>query len=90
MVKGRLNHPFLVALAITILVCLPTFMVGEPEVREVPMQIANPASVYCAEQLGGTLTIVNTPPGEVGYCVLPDGRTCEEWELFRTGNCVPP
>jgi len=47
-----------------------------------PVGMANPASVYCAEQ-GGTLEIRNAPGGQTGYCDLPDGRVIEEWELFR-------
>lgn len=44
--------------------------------------IANPASVYCIEQ-GGRLEIVRGPAGDVGWCILPDGRRIEEWEFFR-------
>jgi len=54
------------------------------------VQIANPASVYCVQNMSGVLTITDTPEGQVGYCNLPDGRICEEWELFRTGNCTVP
>lgn len=53
-------------------------------------QIANPASVNCVEARGGSLSIVDTAAGQVGYCDLPDGRTCEEWDLFRDGTCTPP
>jgi uncharacterized protein len=45
--------------------------------------IANPASVYCVQQ-GGRVEIVNTPQGQVGYCILPDGRRIEEWAFFRS------
>lgn len=47
--------------------------------------IANPASVYCIEQ-GGKLEIVRTEKGDVGWCVLPDGRHIEEWRFFRARN----
>jgi putative hemolysin len=50
-------------------------------------QLANPASVYCEEQ-GGTVTIIETDDGQVGICVLDDGRECEEWAYYR-GECVP-
>ena len=53
-------------------------------------QIANPASIYCVEELGGTSEFRDTPEGSVGICNLPDGRQCEEWQLFRTGNCETP
>lgn len=45
--------------------------------------IANPASVYCVEQ-GGRVEIVATDKGQIGVCVLPDGRRIEEWEFFRS------
>lgn len=54
-----------------------------------PSGLANPASVNCEQKLGGSLEIVNTPAGQVGYCHLPDGRACEEWDLYRTGACTP-
>ena len=44
--------------------------------------MANPASVYCAEQ-GGKLSIENQPAGQVGICTLPDGTQMEEWALYR-------
>jgi putative hemolysin len=44
--------------------------------------IANPASVYCVQQ-GGRVEIVTTDKGQIGICVLPDGRRIEEWEFFR-------
>jgi len=34
--------------------------------------ISNPSSVYCQE-MGGTIEINNTPIGQQGLCVLPDG-----------------
>ncbi len=53
-------------------------------------QLPNPASVYCIESMNGTLDIIDTVDGQVGICNLPDGRRCEEWELFRTGSCTLP
>lgn len=50
--------------------------------------LPNPASVACIEQ-GGELTMVDRPGGQVGICKLRDGRSCEEWALFRDGRCVP-
>lgn len=51
--------------------------------------IANPASVNC-EELRGELYIVDTGSGQVGYCELPDGSTCEEWALYNEERCVEP
>jgi putative hemolysin len=44
--------------------------------------LANPASITCA-RLGGQVEIRRQPAGEVGYCLLPDGRTVEEVALLR-------
>ncbi len=44
--------------------------------------LANPASVYCAEQ-GGRVEIRKGANGETGYCHLPDGRVIEEWKFYR-------
>jgi len=51
--------------------------------------LANPASVNCG-RLGGRTEIRNGPQGQFGVCMLPDGRVCEEWALFRDGRCVRP
>lgn len=48
--------------------------------------MANPASTNCIE-MGGTLEIVEGADGQFGLCHLPDGRVCDEWALFRDGNC---
>jgi len=51
-------------------------------------QIANPASVYCKNQ-GGKSIIKTAPDGsQTGFCSFSDGRYCDEWEFFRTKNCV--
>ena len=47
--------------------------------------IANPASVYCVQQ-GGKLEIVDTKKGQIGICVLPDGRRIEEWKFYRASQ----
>lgn len=48
-------------------------------------ELANPASVHCAEQ-GGTLRMEENAAGQYGICTLPDGTECEEWAYFR-GEC---
>ncbi len=45
-------------------------------------QLANPASVNCVQK-GGKLEIVETPEGQQGICVLPDGTRCDEWAFLR-------
>ena len=32
----------------------------------------------------GRVEIVATDKGQIGVCVLPDGRRIEEWEFFRS------
>ncbi len=44
--------------------------------------MANPASVYCAQQ-GGKSERVTTAAGQSSNCHLPDGRVVEEWALYR-------
>jgi putative hemolysin len=44
--------------------------------------LANPAAVFCVRR-GGTHVIRDTPAGQVGYCVFPDGREVEAWAYFR-------
>jgi uncharacterized protein len=51
----------------------------------VQLALANPASVYCVQQ-GGRLEIVRTNKGEIGICILPDGRRIEEWKFFRANK----
>jgi putative hemolysin len=48
--------------------------------------LANPASVFCEEH-GGQVEIRDADGGQVGFCVFPDGRECEEWAFFH-GECV--
>lgn len=51
--------------------------------------LANPASVNCVQNKGGTLEIKKDPEGnEYGVCHLPDGTSCEEWALFRGEPCT--
>lgn len=54
---------------------------------EKPIGMPNPASAYCEAQ-GYRLDIRKDPRtgGEVGYCVFPDGTSCEEWAFYR-GEC---
>ena len=46
----------------------------------------NPASQNCADK-GYQSKIVTNPDGsQTGYCVFPDGSSCEEWAFYR-GTC---
>lgn len=45
--------------------------------------IANPASQVCAAY-GYKIEIrKDDSGGEIGYCIFPDGKECEEWQFFR-------
>src|SRR5262245_27033529 len=50
--------------------------------------LANPASVFCVES-GGRSEIRNGPRGQYGVCILPDGRTVDEWAYFRKNHRQP-
>jgi putative hemolysin len=55
---------------------------------ESPLDMANPASVYCVEQ-GYKVEIRDEAGGQVGYCIFPNGAECEEWAFYR-GECTVP
>ena len=64
------------------------FYRGECQPGEHAAGLANPASVYCAQQ-GGKLEIrADDAEGQVGICVFDDGSECEEWSFYR-GECKP-
>lgn len=47
--------------------------------------MANPASVYCAQQQGQLQTV--TEEGQrITYCVLPNEDRIEQWEYFRASQ----
>ena len=78
---GRLA---LAASLVLIASCTVALAQGQPR-----PQLANPASVRCAE-LGGTLRLERRPDGgEYGVCLFVDNYQCEEWALFRDHQCVP-
>ncbi|MDO8556759.1 MAG: DUF333 domain-containing protein [Nanoarchaeota archaeon] len=68
---------------LSIVVMISLFLFGCA--KEQPA-MANPASVYCAEQ-GGSLDInTNVDGSQTGYCTLSDNTICEEWAYFK-GEC---
>ncbi|MCX8175418.1 MAG: DUF333 domain-containing protein [Candidatus Micrarchaeota archaeon] len=66
---------------------MPPAPPSEPEKKQQQAEVPNPASVNCAKK-GGRLEIRDEPGGQVGYCIFPNGKECEEWALFR-GQCSP-
>jgi len=61
-------------------------LAGDNEIDQKGAQIANPASTNCVEK-GGTVEIRDSPEGQYGVCVFPNGLECEEWALFRGEPC---
>lgn len=55
---------------------------GDDGPDETTPGLANPASEFCFDQ-GGQVEIVDEAGGQVGYCLLPDGRRIDEWEFYR-------
>jgi len=45
--------------------------------------IANPASQACGAYGYKVEIRKDEKGGEVGYCIFPDGKECEEWQFFR-------
>ena len=82
--SGRI--PGLIALGILLVLLAGT--AGATLANEVPLAgMANPASVNCANA-GGTLEIITETSGnQYGMCTFPDGKSCEEWALFRGEGC---
>jgi putative hemolysin len=66
----------------------PTAAPTEGTTFESPLDMANPASVFCVDQ-GYKLEIRDEAGGQVGYCVFPNGAECEEWAFYR-GECTVP
>ncbi len=65
----------------------PTLPPAAPE-KSNAAEIANPASVFCANN-GGTSEIRSAEDGsQYGVCIFDDGSECDEWAYFR-GECGP-
>lgn len=84
----KLTTGLIIGLAFTLTACATA--TSNPSTTIVPpnpaaARAASPASMNCIQN-NGTLEIVQTPEGEKGYCLLPSGKRCDEWEMFR-GNC---
>lgn len=62
---------------------------AEPNTTDIPpVNMPNPASVYCEEN-GNQLEILTADDGsQSGLCVFPDGSTCDEWAYYN-GECGP-
>lgn len=57
----------------------------EEQTAESTIGMANPASVFCEEQGGKTIT-KDGADGQYSVCQLADGTEVEEWEYFRQHN----
>ena len=50
--------------------------------------LANPASVYCAQNGGASKIVTAADGSQSGLCAFPDGSQCDEWAYYR-GTCSP-
>ncbi|MBP2198944.1 DUF333 domain-containing protein [Pantoea cypripedii] len=53
----------------------------------VPVNMANPASVYCHDK-GGKLSLISSNGQTTGYCTLPSGELIEEWALYHRDHKI--
>ncbi|WP_434657067.1 putative hemolysin [Chromobacterium violaceum] len=71
-----------------LLATLPAFLLAacaqNPAPQPKAVGMANPASVHCVKQGGKLLPQKDAAGNEYALCQLPDGRTVEEWTLFRS------
>lgn len=79
----RLKLGFTLGIALAMSACssTPVSMTNSTKVA----RAASPASLNCTQN-HGKLEIYQTPEGEKANCLLPSGKVCDEWEMFR-GNC---
>jgi hypothetical protein len=59
--------------------------VEEPKEEDAPLDMANPASVYC-QGLGFEEETRENELGQYGVCIFPDGTECDSWD-FLAGRC---
>lgn len=71
-----------------LLLPLALFACNSEEAPDNTVGMANPASVYCAQQ-GGTSEPGQTPEGEISICVLPGDERIEEWALYHRDHPTP-
>ena len=79
----KLTTGLIMTIAITLGACAST--TAPIPVDPNATRAASPASLNCVQN-HGTLEIHQTPEGERADCLLPSGKRCDEWEMFR-GNC---
>ena len=86
---------FFIVLVAWIGIFIWDYFANEEEIAPPPSAVddksglANPASVFCEEQ-GGEIKMYENEEGQAGFCAFEDGRICEEWALFRQGECNAP
>ncbi len=51
-----------------------------------PLNMANPASVYCDSVGGTSKTLKDAEGNAMSMCHLPDGTVVEEWTLYRENH----
>jgi len=83
----KTNNKIILTFALTAVTILSGCNAQPPNEQDQPLNMPNPASVYCEEQ-GGRLDMRETSSGTIGVCIFPDETECEEWAYFR-GECQP-
>lgn len=84
---------------ILIIICIIVVIAGGSYIywkksmtEEQSVGLANPASVFCENNINGEVMMFESEEGVTGYCLTPDDILCEEWALFSSDGeaCVPP
>jgi putative hemolysin len=71
------------AIALSLLIAGALAACDEADETDGAVGLANPASVFCADQ-GGKSEIRTAEDGsKSGICILPDGTEVDEWAYFR-------
>lgn len=72
------------------LVAVVGSVANTPPPLAVPPGQANPASAACIAD-GGRIELVDDAVGNTnGICHRKDGRACEQWALYNSGQCALP
>jgi putative hemolysin len=77
----------IILIALTACAAPQTQPVVAPVSTELPQaSIANPASVYCAQQGYASEVRTAADGSQSGVCIFTDGNECDEWAYYR-GEC---
>jgi putative hemolysin len=87
--EGKMKRIIPLTIILIGLTACATLQAPTPDPTAIPPAgLPNPASVYCAQN-GNQLEIITAEDGgQSGFCIFPDGSTCDEWAYYR-GECGP-